>query len=81
MLCSVLRSERAVEMNIAIVRAFVRLREMIAAHKDLAARIEKLEAGHEQHASIIDLLVEEIKSIKALPAPAKKRIGFHAEED
>jgi hypothetical protein len=43
------------------MRAFVRLREMIAAHKDLAERIEKLEAGHEQHASIIDLLVEEIR--------------------
>jgi hypothetical protein len=68
-------------MNIAVVRAFVRLREMIAAHKDLAERMEKLEAGHAQHASIIDLLVEEIKSIKALPEPSEKRIGFHADED
>ncbi len=81
MLASVLRSKRAIQMNIAIVRAFVRLREMIAAHKDLAVRIEKLEAGHEQHASIIDLLVKEIESTKALPEPSRKRIGFHPEED
>jgi hypothetical protein len=42
MLSSVLRSKRAVQMNIAIMRAFVRLREMIAAHKDLAVRINAL---------------------------------------
>jgi hypothetical protein len=42
---SVLRSERAVRMNILIMRTFVRLREMIAANKNLAARIEKLEAS------------------------------------
>jgi hypothetical protein len=81
MLCSVLRSERAVRMNIAVVRAFVRLRELIASNKDLAVRIEKLEAGQGQHASVINLLVEEIQSIKALPEPSKKRIGFHAGED
>jgi hypothetical protein len=81
MLCSVLRSERAVRMNIAVVRAFIRLREMIASNKDLAVRIEKLEAGQGQHASVINLLVEEIQSIKALPEPSRKRIGFHADED
>jgi hypothetical protein len=43
MLSSVLRSKRAVQMNIAIMHAFVRLREVIAAHKDLAARIETLD--------------------------------------
>ncbi len=84
MLSSVLNSERAVQMNIAIMRAFVRLREMIAANKDLAARIEKLEAGHRQTASIIDVLVEEIEGVtgdvhqmKALPSPSKRRIGFN----
>jgi phage regulator Rha-like protein len=80
MLASVLRSKRAIQMNIAIVRAFVRLRELIAAHKELAEEIEKLKTGHAQHASIINLLVEEIESIKALPEPSKKRIGFHADE-
>ena len=83
MLSSVLRSERAVRMNILIMRAFVRLREMIAANKDLAARIEKLEAGQKQTASIIDVLVEEIdgiareiKTMKRLPTPPRRKIGF-----
>jgi len=77
MLSSVLRSKRAVQMNIAIMRAFVRLREMIAAHKDLALRIEKLETSHGQHASIINLLAKEINALKMPPdPPAKRPIGF-----
>jgi hypothetical protein len=79
MLSAVLRSTRAIQMSIAIMRAFVRLRELIAAHKDLADRIEKLEANQSQHASIINLLAEEIGAIKALPPPSKRKIGFHRE--
>jgi hypothetical protein len=51
MLSAVLRSKRAVEMSIAIIRAFIRLRELIAGNKDFADRIEKLESGQTQHAS------------------------------
>ena len=77
MLSSVLHSPRAIQMNIAIMRAFVRLREVIAAHKDLAARIEKLESGHTQHASIINLLAQEIRALKILPDPPPRHpIGF-----
>lgn len=77
MLSSVLRSERAIQVNIAIVRAFVHLREVIAANKDLAARIEKLESGHGQHASIISLLAKEIQALKILPDPPPRHpIGF-----
>src|SRR5712672_2973998 len=52
MLSSVLRSERAIQMNIVIMRAFVRLRELVAAHKDIAERLEKLERGQERTASV-----------------------------
>lgn len=45
MLSSVLNSERAVQMNILIIRAFVKMREILATHKDLTARMEKLEGG------------------------------------
>ncbi len=83
MLSSVLKSQRAVQMNIFIARAFVRLREMIAANKDLAARIEKLEQGHERAASVIEVLVEdidnltvEVRRMKAVPVTPKRRIGF-----
>jgi hypothetical protein len=83
MLSSVLRSDRAIKMNVLIMRTFVRLREMIAANKDLAARIEKLEAGQKQTSSIIDVLVDEIdgiarevKTMKTLPTPPRRKIGF-----
>ena len=79
MLSSVLQSERAVQMNILIVRAFVKLREMLATHKDLAERMEKIEAAQERHTSVIELLAEEIDRMKGLPAEAEKtRIGFSA---
>jgi len=76
MLSSVLRSERAVQMNIMIIRAFVQLRNLLASNKDLAARMEKLEARQERHGSIIEILAEEISALKAPPLPAKRRIGY-----
>ncbi len=83
MLSSVLRSKRAAQMSIAIVRAFIKMRELIAANKELAVRIYKLERGQEQTASVIQVLAEdiehlagEVKQMKALPPGPKRRIGF-----
>ena len=64
MLSSVLSSERAVQMNIAIVRAFVQLRELLATNKDFAVRLEQLEASLDQHVSVINSLAEEINGMK-----------------
>jgi hypothetical protein len=83
MLCSVLNSERAIQMNLLIVRAFVRMRELMASNKDIAARLEKLERGQDRSASVIEILVEdidriarEVKEMKALPPVTKRKIGF-----
>jgi hypothetical protein len=76
MLSAVLRSQRAVEMSILVVRAFVKLREMVASNRDLAARMEKLEDSQREHASVINILAEEIDMLKMLPATPSKRIGF-----
>ena len=83
MLSSVLGSPRAVEMSIRVVRAFVRMRELMAANKDIAARVEKLERSHDRTASVIEVLVEdvdrvahELRQMKALPASPKRTIGF-----
>jgi len=78
MLSAVLNSKRAVQMSILIVRAFVKMRELLASHKDLAARVEKLEAAQQEHGSIIGILAEEIDEMKRLPDPPKRRIGFKA---
>src|SRR5581483_3710689 len=81
MLSSVLNSKRAVQMNILIMRAFVQIRELLASNKELALRVEKLEAGQKDHASIIGILAEEIDQLKLIPEPPKRRIGFHDRSD
>src|SRR3989344_5034430 len=77
MLSSVLNSKRAVQMNILIIRAFVKLREMLANNKELAGRIEKIENTQKKHGSVINLLASEIDKLK-IPPPLKKKeqIGF-----
>lgn len=74
MISAVLNSDRAVQMSIMVVQAFVRLREMIATSKDLAARVEKLEHGHRETSSIIDVLVDEIEHMRALPPRPSARL-------
>ena len=88
MLSSVLNSERAVQMNILVIRAFVRLREMIATNKDIAARVEKLERSHDRTASVIEVLIEDIDRLgrKAehlkQPSPySRRRIGYITDDD
>jgi phage regulator Rha-like protein len=79
MLSSVLNSERAVQVNIAIMRAFVRLREILAIHKDLARRIEALERKHTDHDANIRMLFQTIREYLEA-APKKRRpIGFKLE--
>jgi hypothetical protein len=68
-------------MNILIIRAFVQIRELLATNEDLAARVEKLEAGQKKHASIISLLAEGIDELRLLPEPAaKRRIGYKTDQ-
>jgi hypothetical protein len=84
MLSSVLRSKRAVHMNILIVRAFIRMREILAGQKDLTdltARVDRLEAAQQRHVSVIKMLAEEIQEIKNPVAPARRRIGFRTESE
>ena len=88
MLSSVLNSERAVQVNIMIVRAFIRLREIVAQNKDIAARVEKLETKQDRTASVIEVLVEdidrladEVKRIKRVPPVTKRKIGFAIGKD
>lgn len=82
MLSSVLNSGRAIEVNIAIMRAFVRLREILATHKDLAAKLAELEKKLGEHDEKFQLVFEAIRQLMAPPPPPKRRrIGFAAEPD
>ena len=76
MLSAALHSDRAVQMSIAIIRTFVRMRELMAHNKDIAARVAKLQRGHERTASVIEVLVEDIDrlahEVKEMKARASK---------
>ena len=77
MLSAVLNSDRAVKMSLLVIRAFVKLREMLAEHKDLAVRLEKVESAQRSQTSLIRFLADELQEMKALPEPKpKRRIGF-----
>ncbi len=87
MLSSVLNSDRAIDVNIAIMRAFMRLRDILLTHKDLAGKIAALELKHKDHDmrfseydKHIIAIFEAIKKLMAPPPePPKRRIGFHTE--
>ncbi len=77
MLSSVLNSERAIQVNIAIMRAFVKLRQILATHKELAAKFTELERKIERHDTEIQAIFEAIRQLMAPPRVVrKKRIGF-----
>ena len=77
MLSSVLNSVRAIAVNIAIMRAFVKLREVMTTHKELATKIEALETRFASHDKEIQVIFEAIKTLLAPPqGPPKNRIGF-----
>ena len=85
MLAGILRSPRAVQTSIYIVRAFIRMRELIAANHELADRVERLERGQDHVTSAmevlvadIDRLVHEVEYMQALPEPKQRPIGFQA---
>ncbi len=81
MLSSVLNSERAIQVNIMIMRAFVKLKEFLLTHKDLAEKIASLEKKYATHDEKIQLIFEAIKKLleptPEITLPQKPPIGFH----
>jgi hypothetical protein len=80
MLSSVLNSDRAMQVNIAIMRAFVKLREIMVTHKDLAQKIEALERKYSVHDQEIQIIFKAIKKLLEPPTTPKRRIGFQIED-
>ncbi len=80
MLSSVLRSKRAIQVNIAIMRAFVKLRRILSNHKDLVHKLNELERKIEKHDVEIKDIFEAIRQLMITPAEPKRKIGFHTEQ-
>ncbi len=80
MAANVLNGGRAIHVSVYVVRAFVRLREMVAASKEVAARLDELEQKVAGHDEAIRSLVTAIRQLMAPPQPSVRRIGFKLEE-
>jgi hypothetical protein len=76
MLSSVLRSKRAIKVNIEIMRAFARLREILAVNKDLARRLEELERKYNAHDHEFKVVFDAIRELMKTPEKPKRKIGF-----
>jgi hypothetical protein len=82
MLSSVLKSDRAIAVNIAIMRAFVRLKEYLATHKDLARKLEDVERTQNEHSGHIQQIYGYIEQLlEPVVESSKRRIGFRTGED
>jgi len=80
MLSSVLQSERAVRVNIAIMRAFVKLREMLETSRELRAKFTQLEKRVGKHDQEIAAIIDAIRRLMAPPPKPPREIGFHVRE-
>jgi ORF6N domain len=81
MLSSVLNSESAVKMNIAIMRAFVQLRRALETNRELARKFSELERRIDKHDAEIDAILEAIRQLMAPPEKPRREIGFHVREE
>jgi len=80
MLSSVLKSERAVKVNIAIMRAFVKLRQTLETNRELARKFSELEKRVGKHDEEIGAILEAIRQLMAPPEKPRREIGFHVRE-
>ena len=80
MAANVLNSPQAVEMSVHVIRAFVQMRRMLAAHKELTRQLSELEGRIGKHDEQIRVIIEAIRQLMAPPEPKKPRIGFVVEE-
>jgi hypothetical protein len=75
MLSSVLNSDRAIDVNIAIIRAFVRMREFLSANKELARRLDQLERKYDSQFKVVFDAIRQLMAPPP-PPPPRRRIGF-----
>jgi len=80
MLSSVLNGERAIQVNIAIMRVFARLRDFVASHEELSAKLKELEERIQDHDEKIAAIFDAIHQLMSPPEKKRKRIGFEIKE-
>jgi hypothetical protein len=81
MAATILNSPRAVEMSLYVVRAFIRLRELLAANSVLSRKLDELERKYKHHDHAIAAILSTLRELMHAPAPKRRRIGFTADLD
>lgn len=79
MVATILNSPRAVEMSVFVVRAFVRLRELLASNAALARKLDELERKYKHHDEAITAILSAIRELMSPPVPKRRGIGFTAD--
>ena len=80
MLSSVLKNKRAIDVNILIMRAFVKIRQILSTHKELADKLNELEDKYEKHDKNIKAIIDAIRQLMAPPEKPARKIGFKTEK-
>ncbi|MBU0468995.1 MAG: ORF6N domain-containing protein [Candidatus Omnitrophica bacterium] len=80
MLSSVLNSDRAIQVNIAIMRTFTQLRQLVSVHKELANQLKKIEKKVGQHDEDINAIIDLLKRLHSEPEKKKQPIGFYPQK-
>jgi phage regulator Rha-like protein len=80
MVASILNTAKAIEVSVYVVRAFIRIREYLATHKQLAQKLAELEQKIGTHDQAIQSLIDAIHQLMAPPVKPKRRIGFHTDK-
>ncbi|HEX9829679.1 MAG TPA: ORF6N domain-containing protein [Bacteroidota bacterium] len=80
MAANVLKSKRAVQMSVFVVRAFVRLREVAITQRELAEKLKELELRVGNHDTDISAIIDAIRQLMTPPDPPKRRLGFEVKE-
>jgi len=78
MLSSALNSERAVQVSVAIIRTFVKLRQLLSSNANLAKKLEKLEKQYDAQSQVVFKAIRELMSQESIPP--SRRIGFHTDQ-
>jgi len=81
MAANILKSERAIQVSLRLIEIFIKLREMLSAHKDILLRLEQLERKITGHGEDIQMIFSALKQLLTPPSPSRQRIGYRRKDE
>ena len=81
MVANILKGERAIQVSLRLIEIFIKLREMLSAHKDILLRLEPLERKITGHGEDIQMIFSALKQLLSPPSPPRQRIGYRRKDE